>query len=148
MEQNYRQHHGEAGILMDYLARQDPARFGKLDNALICQIANLSRPGMNEQIENPISAYAASGWFNPEVHEKIAGWYVQNNNWPAALQWYHWLADSKGYGEQWGVKNACTVLGKYYLEQGEKEKGRSYLWKEALYAPDDAPRQIDLMNKK
>lgn len=148
VEQNYKTNQGEAGIIVDYLAKHDPARFTKLDCALICQLANLYRPGWTEQMENAIAAYAATGWFNPEVHEKIAGWYVQNNNWPTALEWYRQLADSQGYGEQWGVKNACTVLGKYYLEHGEIEKGRSYLWKEALYAPGDAAGQITLMNSK
>ena len=146
VEQNYREHQGEAAIIMDYLARQDPMRFRKLDLTLIHQVANLSLPGLKEQMESAIAAYAASGWFHAEVHDKIAGWYVQNNNWPTALEWYHRLADSKGYGEQWGVKNACTVLGKYYMEHGEEEKGRSYLWREALYAPDDAAGQISIMN--
>jgi CubicO group peptidase (beta-lactamase class C family) len=146
LEQNYHSNQGEALQLIKHIAKNDPGRFQKLDNALIWMLANLNYPALAPQMESLVKVYAASGWFNPETHELIAGWYKQNNNWSAAKQWYHKLADSKGYGEQWGVKNACTILGKYYLQQGEKEKGRSYLWREALYAPADAANQIKLMN--
>lgn len=138
----------EAAALMQTLAQQDPGRFKKMDVSLIHILSELSIPALKTQMESAISAYAASGWFHPDIHEKIAAYYAKNNNWPAAYEWYHQLADSKGYGEQWGVKNACTVLGKYYLEHGEKEKGRRYLWREALYSPGDAADQIILMNPK
>jgi CubicO group peptidase (beta-lactamase class C family) len=147
-EQNFHEYQGEAARLMQYLAQNDPARFQKMDISLIYLLAKMADPTLKEQMESAISAYAASGWFHPDIHELIAGWYVQNDNWPKAREWYHLLADSKGYGEQPGVKNACNVLGKYYLEHGEKEKGRSYLWREALYSPHDAANQISLMNLK
>jgi hypothetical protein len=52
------------------------------------------------------------------------------------------------------VKNACKVLGKYYLGQGEKEKGRAYLWRESLYnrymisGTDEASRQLTNMKTR
>lgn len=146
IEQNYHEHQGEATTLLKYLSQNDPERFHKMDPSLIYLMAKLVDPSLKMEMESAILAYSTSGWFHPEVHDLIAGWYVQINNWQAALAWYHQLADSKGYGEQWGVRNACSILGKYYLEHGEKEKGRSYLWREALYNPDDAAHQITIMN--
>ena len=144
-EQTYHTHQGEATTLIHYLAKHDPGRFHKLNVSLIHLLAKLADPGLKGPMESAISAYAASGWFHADIHDLIANWYVQNDNWQEASLWYHRLADSKGYGEQRGVKNACTVLGKYYLKGGEKEKGRSYLWREALYSPNDAANQITTM---
>jgi CubicO group peptidase (beta-lactamase class C family) len=144
-EQTFHEHKGEASTLIQYLAKNDPGRFKKMNVSHIHLLAKLGDPGLREPMENAISAYAASGWFHADIHDLIAGWYEQSGNWPKAIEWYHILADSKGYGEQWGVKNACKKLGKFYLEHGEKEKGRSYLWREVLYNTDDAANQIGNM---
>ena len=106
------------------------------------------------QMESAIAAYAAANYFHPDVHEQIAGWYERTGNPQAAREWYHQLADSNGYGENGAVKNACNVLGKYYLEQGEKEKGRTYLWRESLYTryqtsgTEEASQQLTNMKSK
>jgi CubicO group peptidase (beta-lactamase class C family) len=140
-EQNYHEHQGEAATIMQYLAQNDPERFHKIDVSLIYVLARLADPGLKVQIGSAILAYVSSGWFHPEVHDLIAGWYARDDNWQEAREWYHRLADSKGYGEQWGVKNACNVLGKYYLDHGEIEKGRYYLWREALYSCNMTPNE-------
>jgi hypothetical protein len=144
-EQTFHEHKGEGARLMQYIVENDPDRFKKLNISLIHQLARMFDIGLKPQMESAVSAYAESGWFHADIHDAIAGWYVQTGNWEQALIWYHRLADSKGYNEQYGVKHACTVLGKYYLEHGEKEKGRSYLWREVQYNPDDAANQIKAM---
>ncbi|WP_161596802.1 serine hydrolase domain-containing protein [Chitinophaga vietnamensis] len=145
-EQNYHENKGEALALMQYLAQNDPSGFQRIDGSLIYLLEKLGNQELKAQMEAAINAYAASDYFHPEIHDGIARWFDHSGNKEAARLWYHKLADSKWYGEQWPVRNACTELGKYYLGQGEKEKGRSYLWQEALYAPDDAARQVTLMN--
>lgn len=147
-EDSFKGNKGQAAKLIQFLAKNDPARFQKLDVSLIDMLAKLNYSSLKEEMESLIAAYNDSGWFHADVHSLIAEWYMKNNDWPKAQIWYHRLADSQGYGEQWGVKNACTTLGKYYLEHGEIEKGRSYLWREALYSHDDAANQIKLMNVK
>lgn len=145
-EQNYNENKGEALALMQYLAQNDPFGFQRMDGSLIYLLEKLGNRGLKAQMDAAIKAYASTGYFNPEMHDTIARWFDHSGNKESARLWYHKLADSKWYGEQWPVKNACTELGKYYLGQGEKEKGRSYLWQEALYAQDDAARQITIMN--
>lgn len=132
-EKNYNAHKGEAATLINYLAQNDPARFQKIDISLIHLLAKLLDPQLKPQMERAIMAYAATNYFHPDIHGQIAGWYERTGSWQSAKEWYHTLADSKGYEENGAVKNACNVLGKYYLEHGEKEKGRDYLWREALY---------------
>lgn len=146
--QTFGEHQGEAVNLMQYLAKNDPARFNKMDISLIYLLARLAEPSLKQPMEQAIAAYAASGWFHADIHDLIAGWNKQNGNWPRALEWYHALADSDGYGEQGGVKNACKVLGSYYLENGETEKGRFYLWRGVAYNPGDAEDRINLMKSK
>lgn len=147
-EDHYKSTKGEAAALMQFLAKNDPARFQKLDVSLIDMLARLNDPSLKAQMESLIAAYDDSGWFHADVHSLIADWYMKNSDWKKAQIWYHRLADSQGYGEQWDVKKACTILGKYYLEHGEIEKGRYYLWREAMYSPGDAANQIKLMNLK
>jgi len=144
-EQTYNGPKDEAKALLEYLAQNDPARFQKTDGSLIYLLAKLGEQGLKGQMETAIEAYASTGYFHPEIHESIARWYETMGNGEASRSWYHKLADSKWYGEQGPVRNACTVLGKYYLALGETEKGRSYLWREALYAPDDAAQQVKNM---
>lgn len=146
VEKNYNGTKGVAQTLLQYLAQNDVARFQRMDPSLIYLLEKIGSQSLKTQMESAIKAYISTGYFNPEVHDSIARWYESTNDGEGARLWYHSLADSKGYGEQWQVKNACTKLGKYYLEQGEIEKGRSYLWREALYAPGDAAEQIQLMN--
>lgn len=153
-EQNYNTHKGEAAVLMNYLAANDPARFQQMNASVINLLAGLADPKLDKQMESAISAYVDSGWFYPEIHERIADWYARRGNPQAAREWYHRLADSQGYSEQGGVKNACNILGKYYLEQGEVEKGRSYLWRAALNSchlaveGDEINQQLTLMKTK
>jgi CubicO group peptidase (beta-lactamase class C family) len=153
-EQRYNEHKGEAAKLMHYLAVNDPERFQKMDISLIYLLAKLTDPQLKMQMESAIKAYAATGYFHPDIHHQIAGWYERTGNSHAAREWYHRLADSKGYGEHGAVKNACNVLGKYYLTQGEIEKGRSYLWREALYhryttsGTDEVSHQLSLMKSR
>jgi hypothetical protein len=150
-EQKYSEHKGEAATLMHYLAQNNAARFQKMDISLIYLLAKLADPQLQSQMESAINAYAASNYFHPDIHGQIAGWYERIGNSQAAREWYHQLADSKGYGENGAVKNACNVLGKYYLKQGEKEKGRDYLWRVALYSrimssgTEEASKQISNM---
>jgi hypothetical protein len=150
-EQNYNEHKAEAATLMQYLAVNDAARFQKMDISLIYLLAKLAHPALKAQMESAIAGYVGSNYFHPDIHYKIAGWYEGSGNAKAARDWYHRLADSKGYEEQGAVKNACNFLGKYYLAQGEKEKGRSYLWRPALYnrymnaGTEEASRQLTLM---
>lgn len=149
LEQTYHEHKGEGAELMKYLAKNDPVRFQRADIALLAQLAGLGDAVLKPQMGSVIAAYQASGWFYPDIHREIAIWHERNGNPETSREWYHKLADSTGYGEQWPVKNACNVLGKYYLEQGEKEKGRTYLWRETLYNSsnkEDVNRQIDSMN--
>ncbi len=145
VEQTYNGQKGEAKALLKYLAQNNPARFQKMDGSLIYLLEKLRNQALKAQMETAIQAYSSTGCFHPEIHECAARWYESTGNDEAARLWYHKLADSKWYGEQGPVKNACTVLGKFYLLQGETEKGRSYLWREALYAPGDAPQQITAM---
>ncbi len=153
-EQNYHTHPGEATALLHYLAQNDPVRFQRMDITLIYLLAELADPGLKMQMESAITAYTATNYFHPDIHGQIAGWYERTGNSPAAREWYHQLADSKGYGENGAVKNACNVLGKYYLAQGEKEKGRAYLWRESLYTrymtsgTEEASQQITNMKSK
>lgn len=153
-EQKYTAHKGEAIALIHYLAQNDPARFQRMDISLIYLLAKLADPQLKPQMESAISAYAATNYFHPDIHEQIAVWYQRTDNPQAAREWYHQLADSKNYGEQGAVKNACSVLGKYYLEQGEKEKGRAYLWRKSLYSryttsgTEEASHQIDNMKSR
>jgi hypothetical protein len=150
-ERKYNEHIGEAKRLMYYLAQNDPARFQKMDITIIYLLAELTDPQLNIAMEKAISAYAATNYFHPDVHGQIAGWYERTGNSQAARQWYHQLADSKGYGENGAVKNACNILGKFYLGNGEKEKGRDYLWRVALYSrymssgTEEASRQLTNM---
>ncbi len=150
-EQKYNEHKGEATTLINYLVQNDPARFQKMDISLIYLLAKLAAPQLQPQMESVIKAYAASNYFHPDIHGLIAGWYEGTGNPQASREWYHQLADSKGYGENGAVKNACNVLGKYYLKQGEQEKGRAYLWRVALYSrimssgTEEASKQISNM---
>ena len=150
-EQNYNEHTGEGAKLMHYLAANDPARFKKMDLSLIYQLTKLSYPSFNTQMQSAIAVYENSGYFYPDIHEHIASCYERNGHSQMARHWYHMLADSKDYGEQRAVKNACNFLGNYYMAQGEIEKGRHYLWKKALYGrimstgTDVASRQLKLM---
>jgi CubicO group peptidase (beta-lactamase class C family) len=149
-EQQYNEHKGEAAALMRYLAQNDPSRFNRTDTTLIYLLAKLSDPELKAQMENAIKAYVASGWFHPDIHWEIASWYDRTGNQPAAMQYYHLLADSK-YAEQRPVRNSCNMLGKYYMKQGDKEKARDYYWRAALYGrysspgTDGAVRQMALM---
>ena len=153
-ERNFNEHKGEAAVLMHYLAVNDPARFQKTDISLIYLLAKLADPGLKTQMESAIAAYAASAYFHPDIHEQIAIWYERIGNPQLSREWYHRLADSKNYGEQGPVKNACNVLGKYYLAQSEIEKGRAYLWRESLYnrymdsGTDEASRQLTIMKTR
>lgn len=153
-EQKYNEHKGESAALMTYLAQNDPARFQRMDISLIYLLAKLADPQLKMQMESAITAYAATNYFHPDIHNQIAGWYERAGNPQAAREWYHLLADSKNYGEQGAVKNACKVLGKYYMEQGEKEKGREYLWRVSLFSrynssgTEEASRQIINMTSK
>lgn len=153
-ERNYNEHKGEATTLMQYLAQNAPARFQRVNVSLIYLLAKLEDPRLKMQMENAITAYEASNYFHPDIHGQIAGWYERMGNSQAARDWYHRLADSKDYSEQGAVKNACNVLGKYYLEQGEIEKGRAYLWRESLYnrymtsGTEEASRQIANMKSR
>jgi CubicO group peptidase (beta-lactamase class C family) len=146
-EEKYQEHLGEAEALMRHWAQFDPARFEKMEVSLIHILAQFTDPQLNAAMESAIAAYAATGYFHADIHLAIADWYGRTGNPQSAREWYHKLADSKGYGEQGAVKNACTALGKYYLENGETEKGRTYLWREALYSPNDAANQIALMKR-
>jgi hypothetical protein len=120
--------------------------------SLIYLLAKLADSQLKPQMEIAIKAYAATNYFHPDIHGQIAGWYERTGNLQVAREWYHQLADSKGYGENGAVKNACQVLGKYYIAQGEKEKGRAYLWRESLYTrimasgTEEVSRQITNMN--
>jgi CubicO group peptidase (beta-lactamase class C family) len=149
-EKNYNEHAGEALTLLRYLAQNDPSRFNRTDTTLIYLLAKLSDPELKTQMENAIKAYVASGWFHPDIHWEIASWYDRTGNQPAAIQYYHLLADSK-YAEQRPVRNSCNMLGKYYMKQGDKEKARDYYWRAALYgrysspSTDGAARQMGLM---
>ncbi|MVT10036.1 serine hydrolase domain-containing protein [Chitinophaga tropicalis] len=153
-EQNYNEHKSEAAKLIHYLAVNAPARFQKTDLSLIYLLSQIADPGLKEQMETAIAAYADSNYFHPHIHERIAGWYERTGNSQAARDWYHKLADSKGYEEQGAVKSACNILGKYYLAQGEKEKGRNYLWRETLYnrytdsGIEEASRQLTVMKSR
>ena len=153
-KRNYKDHKGEATALMNYLAQKDPARFQKMDISLINLLSKLADPQLKMQMESAIGAYAAANYFHPDIHEQIAGWYERTGNPEAAREWYHQLADSKGYGENGAVKNACDVLGKYYLGHGEKEKGRTYLWRRSLYTryqtsgTEEASQQLTNMKSK
>lgn len=132
-EQTYKEHKGEATALMRYLVTHDAARFQQPDISLIYLLRQLEDPQFKAPMENLIAAYASSKYFHPHIHEQIADWYERNGHEQSAREWYHQLADSNDYGEQGAVRKACNVLGKYYMAKGEKEKGRTYLWKEALY---------------
>lgn len=145
-EKNYLEHKGVAQMLIQYLAQNDPAWFQRMDTSTIDLLEKLGSPNLHGPMESAIKAYAATHYFHPDIHGCIARWYDTIGNGEAARAWYHALADSKWYNEQWHVKNACTVLGKYYLAQGEIAKGRSYLWQEALYAPGDAAQQVNIIN--
>lgn len=153
-EQNYHTNPGEATALLYYLAQHDPARFQKMDIALIHLLAELADPTLKTHMESAIKAYAATRYFHPDIHGLIAGWYERTGNGQTARDWYHQLADSQGYGENGAVKNACNVLGKYYLGQGEKEKGRAYLWRESLFTrymtsgTEQASQQISTMKSR
>lgn len=147
-EQNYSAQKGKAQTLIQYIADHNPAWFQRMDVSTIYLLEKLGDQRLNAQMESAIKAYAATGYFNPEVHDSIARWYDNKGNGTFARSWYHALADSKWYNEQWAVKNACTVLGKYYIAHGEVDKGRSYLWRKALYAPGDAAEQVKIMNTK
>jgi CubicO group peptidase (beta-lactamase class C family) len=153
-EQKYNAHKGEATTLLHYLAQNNPARFQKTDISLIYLLAKMADLQLKTQMESAISSYVATNYFHPDIHEQIAVWYERIGKPHAAREWYHQLADSKNYGEQWAVKNACKLLGKYYLEQGEKEKGRAYLWRTSLYSryttsdTEEASRQIDAMKSR
>ena len=153
VERKYNEHTGEAATLMYHLAQNDPARFQRMDITLIYLLAELADTRLKMQMESAITAYTAANYFHPDIHEQIARWYERTGNSQAAREWYHKLADSLGYEENGTVKNACNVLGNYYLEQGEKEKGRTYLWRESLYTryqsstTEEASRQIINMNR-
>ncbi|MES2378453.1 MAG: serine hydrolase domain-containing protein [Bacteroidota bacterium] len=132
-ERKYQEHTGEATQLLNYLVVNDPARFQKPDVSLIYLMALIANPKFSVQMEKAIKAYDATGWFHPDIHEKIAVWYESTGQPGQSREWYHRLADSQGYGEQAGVRHACHLLGNYYLKNRDKEKGRIYLWREALY---------------
>jgi CubicO group peptidase (beta-lactamase class C family) len=150
-EQTFGGHKEEAAVLLRYLATHDPGRFKKPDISLLWLIARLNDPKLSAEMEAFVAAYEDSGYFHPEIHEQIAQYYEKTANAEKSLKWVHLLADGKGFEEQQATRRACTTLGKYYIRHGEKEKGRSYLWREALYnrytdsGTYDADGQLSLM---
>lgn len=153
-EQTFGTNQGEAGQLLRYLAESDPGRFRNLDISLIWLLAKLADSHLSGEMENAVGAYRSSGYFHPEIHEQIAAYYDKTGDKEKSLSWYHALADSKGFEEQAAIRNACTKLGSYYLQQGEKEKGRIYLWREALFSrftdsgTGDVTQQLALMKDR
>ena len=98
-EQNYSEHTGKAQKLMYYLAEHDPARFQRMDGTTIYLLEKLRDQSLNKQMESAIKAYAATGYFHPEIHDSIGHWYDSAGNDEAARFWYHALADSTWYNE-------------------------------------------------
>jgi len=153
-EKKYGLQVGGSVNLLRRLAQTDPMRFKNPDISLIWLMAQQNPADLKPNMEMLITAYRNSGYFHPEIHEQIAEYYWKNNSITDALNYAHLLADSRGFEEQQSVRNACIRLGRYYLQHGEQEKGRQYLWREVLYNRytdnqlDDAEQQLKIINGK
>ena len=128
---------GESGNkakeLLLLLYKVNPSRFSKYDPTLIYLLSDLHDNDLQVPMQKAVEAYKRSEYFHPDVVNDIIQFYQKTNQEMKALEFYHMLADSKGFEGKGTVIEACAYLGRYYLKTNNVE-GRKYLWRSVIYA--------------
>lgn len=124
----------KAKELLKLLYEVHPARFNKFDPSLFFLLSDLHDEDLQLPAQKAIEAYKRSGYFHPETIQNIINFYTKTNREEKALEFYHLLADSKGFEDKGDVIEACAYLGRHYLKKNKELEGRNYLWRSVIYA--------------
>lgn len=124
----------KAKQLVQLLYEINPGFFSNYYPSLIYLLSDLHSEDLRTPTEKAIRAYRLSGYFHPEVIQNIINYYVKTKQEDKALEYYHMLADSKGFEERGDVIQACAYLGRFYVKNNNTTKGREYLWRCILLA--------------
>ena len=132
-ETKFGENGNKAKELLLLLYKVHPLRFSKYDPTLIYLLSDLHDKDLQLPMQKEIEAFKHSGHFHPDVINDIIQFYQKTNQETKALEFYHMLADSKGFEGKGSVIEACAYLGRHFMKSNNAE-ARKYLWRSIIYA--------------
>jgi len=118
--------------LLRLLYEVHPQSFDTGDVALMWLMGRLDSPDLREAAKRLIRSFDVQTDHRPEVLYSIGAYYEMTGDRASSMKYYKLLADRPGFSDEWYKINACLKLGRDYLAVGDKELGRTYIWKSAL----------------
>ena len=113
-----------------------PQSFDSADIPLIVLLSRIDTRELHPAAGRLIRSFDVASERRPEALYFIGKYYEAIGDRVNAMKYFQLLADQPGFIDEGAKIDACLILGRYYLKQGEVEKGRDYVWKSALYARD------------
>ncbi len=113
-----------------------PQSFDSADIPLMVLLSRIDTRELHPAADRLIRSFDVASERRPEALYFIGKYYEAIGDRVNAMKYFQLLADQPGFIDEGAKIDACLILGRYYLKQGEVEKGRDYIWKSALYARD------------
>jgi CubicO group peptidase (beta-lactamase class C family) len=109
-----------------------PQSFDTGDVPLMWMLGRLRTPDLQEPSKRLIRSFDVASDHRPEVLYSIGSFYEVSGDRANSIRYYKLLADRPGFNDEWYKIDGSLRLGRAYTSAGDKELGRTYIWKSAL----------------
>ena len=125
-----------AEALTKLLYELHPQTFDSADTPLIVMLSRIDATDLHDAADRWIRSLNILLDFRPEAIYFVGKYYEKIGDTANATKYFRLLADNPHFVDEDAKIDACRILGRYNIKQGDVAKGREYIWKSALGAWD------------